>query len=264
MSMSVRCMGGLAVLLAALLAGCGGGRGGASTSGRPVLRVAVASDLQPVFPTLAERFERSGPGVVVVPVYGSSGQLAQQIEAGAPFDVFLSANRGFVAKLADTGTVDPGSVKTYAFGSLALLVRQDAGNQIGGLADLAGPAVKLVAIANPETAPYGAAARQALQRAGLWETLGPKFAVLGTVRQALRHVETGNAEAGLLSRSLSSTEGIRSIEVDPALYDPIEQSLGVVARSPHRRSAEAFARFVLGAEGREVLVSHGFRPPGGL
>ena len=252
----------LGLLLLALGApGCGSRGGDRAT--RPVLRIAAASDLQTVLPVLIERFGGSEPGVEVVPVIGSSGQLARQIEAGAPFDLFLSANRDFVDKLAATKAVDPASVKPYAIGTLVLAVGRDVKAPVEKLSDLTRQEIKVVAIADPETAPYGAAARQALRKAGLWEALGPKLAIASTVRQALQYVETGNAEAGLVSRSIADVPGVRLVAVDPASYEPIVQSLGVVGRTVHRREAGAFAQFILGAEGRGVLRAHGFTLPGG-
>lgn len=248
-------------LLPAALGGCGGGGEGRRPLDDVQLRVAAASDLQSVLPALIERFHDLEPQVHVVPVFGASGQLARQIEAGAPFDLFLSANREFVARLAAAGVVDPASVRPYAIGSLVLVVGRGAGDSVRGLADLAGPAVKVVAIANPDTAPYGAAARQALQKAGLWETLGPKLAVAGSVRQALQYVETGNAEAGLVSRSVAGVAGIRTVAVDPTLHDPMIQVAGVVARTRERRSVDRFLRFVVGTPGRELLSQHGFQLP---
>jgi molybdate transport system substrate-binding protein len=224
------------------------------------LRVAAASDLQGVLPSLTDRFTASS-GVTVTSVFGASGQLAQQIRQGAPFDVFLSANMAFIRDLTKEGLIESDTVGAYARGRLVLVVNRDVKATIEGLADLSRPEVKRVAIANPETAPYGLAARQALEKSGLWERLRPKLAEAESVRQALQYVQTGNAEAGLVAHSVAGVPEVRSTEVDPALHEPILQGLGVVARSDHGESARKFTRFLLGGEGREVLVSHGFEPP---
>jgi molybdate transport system substrate-binding protein len=253
---------GLAWLCAAVvLAGCGSPKGGEPTS-RPVLRVAAASDLQTALPAVAERFQAAS-GVEVVTTFGSSGQLADQIRAGAPFDVFLSANRAFVEALAAEKVVKADSVRPYAQGSLVLAVNREANAPVMTLADLARPEVKKVALANPDTAPYGAAAKQALQRAGLWDALGRdrKIAQSETVRQALQYVQTGNAEAGLVGRAIARVPEVRIVEVDPGLYDPIVQSLGITARTGQPEAAERFARFVLGDEGQAMLRDSGFAPP---
>ena len=146
----------------------------------PPLRLAAASDLQAVMPVLISRFKLD-TGLEVEPVFGSSGQLAQQIKAGGPFDLFLSASRKFVDDLAKAGAIRPESVEPFTRGSLVLAVYDLGDPGIKGLADLAGPKIKAVAIANPETAPYGTAAKQALERAGLWEAVKPKIVIAESV-----------------------------------------------------------------------------------
>ena len=229
----------------------------AQSSAAEPLRVAAASDLQTAFPALAKAFHESG-GVEVSATFGASGQLVEQIKAGAPFDVFLSANLAFVEGLAKGGDVAPKSVKPYAVGSLVLVVHEGSGGGIERLADLSKPAVKKVAIANPAFAPYGAAAKQALEKAGLWDELAPKRVQAETVRQALQFVQSGNAEAGLVGRSVAKVKGVRIVEVDPKLYDPIVQGLGIVARTKRPDDARAFADFLLGEKGQALLVHHGF------
>lgn len=252
---------GLALGLLAL-AGCG------PTAPAPIpapaatgpLRVAAASDLQAALPVLAERFARAR-GHEVVPILGSSGQLAQQVEQGAPYDVFLSANRSYVDRLAAGGHVDPGSVRPYARGVLVLVVSRRAGVEVGGLPDLRKPEVKHVAIANPDVAPYGLAARQVLERSGL-DDVAPKLVQAESVRHALQFVQTGNAEVGLVALSVADVPEVRRIELDLALYDPIVQYLGVVAHTEHPAAAREFADFLLGDEGRSLLASYGFLPAG--
>ena len=246
----------IAILLALGLAGCGGTD---SETPEP-LRIAAASDLQDVMPRLVEGF-RAETGVEVEFSLGSSGQLSQQIAQGAPFDVFLSANRRFVEDLAAEAIIRPDSVREYALGSLALAVSESAPATIRGLEDLRGPEVVRFAIANPEVAPYGAAARQALQAAGVWDDLSEKLVLAESVRQVLQFVRSGNAEAGLLGRALTNAPGIRAEAIDPALYDPIVQVLGIVAES--RRGAEAgrFVEFLGGTEARAILERFGFSIP---
>lgn len=233
-----------------------GGQGGAVTP----LRIAAASDLQTALPILAERF-RDRTGLEFTLTFGASGQLAEQIKAGAPFDVFLAANQSFVQDLGSGGFVQPTSIHPYARGSLVLAVRQESGEQIAGLADLTKPAIKKIALANPATAPYGAAGKQALERAGLWAKLEPKIVPAESVRQALQFVQSGNAEAGLVGRALANLPEIQVVEVEPSLYDPIVQALGVVTRTKRTKDAEKFAAFVLGDEGQRVLKEAGFASP---
>jgi molybdate transport system substrate-binding protein len=189
---------------------------------------------------------------------GASGQLAKQIRQGAPFDVFLSANRKFVADLAEEKIIRPDSVRSYARGMLVLAVRRESAGEIKTLNDLARPEIKKIALANPDFAPYGLAGKQALERSKLWGSVEPKIVRAETVRQALQFVETGNADAGLVSRASAETPELRTIAVDGTLYDPIVQALGIVAATKEPSAAEAFARFLLGDAGQAILGEYGF------
>jgi molybdate transport system substrate-binding protein len=224
------------------------------------LRVAAASDLQSALPKVADRFQ-AGTGIAVSITFGASGQLAEQIKQGAPFDVFLSANETFVRDLARGGFVAPGSVAPYARGSLVLAVYKGNQGTIHTLSNLTSPEVKKIALANPATAPYGKAGKQALERAGLWNELAPKIVLAESVRQALLYAQKGDVEAALVGRAVASVPEIRPVEIDPQLYDPIIQALGVVKASVRTADAERFARFVMGADGQDVLKQFGFAPP---
>jgi len=243
-------------LLIVGMVGCGTSR--ESPPARASLRVAAASDLQAALPVVLERF-RKAHGIEVTPVFGSSGQLAQQIEQGAPYDIFLSANRAFVERLAAKGAVKPDSVAPYAQGLLVLVVSRKAGVSVGGLPDLAKPEVKRIAIANPKLAPYGLAATQLLERSELSEVT-PKVVQAESVRQALQFVQTGNAEVGLVAHSVADVPEVERIELDRSHYDAIVQSLGIVSRTEHPDAAKKFADFLLGDEGQELFRSFGFVP----
>jgi molybdate transport system substrate-binding protein len=257
----------LAALATVALAGCSGGsdKPGTKADGgtsRP-LTLAAASDLQAALPALVAEYRRLVPGPKIETMFGASAALARQVREGAPFDLFLSANTRFVDELASAGLVDKESVRRYAVGSLALAVNRASGVPVEGLDDLKRPEVKHVAIANPVTAPYGTAAKQALTRAGLWDQLEAKVVVAESVRQALQYVQTGNAESGLVGLSTAAGGEVRLVDVDRSLYDPIVQALGVVSASPRKAEAEDFAAFVLGPKGQALLKSHGFRAPEG-
>ena len=221
------------------------------------LRIAAASDLQLALPKLTERFQARS-GIVPSITFGSSGQLAEQIKQGAPFDVFLSANESFVVDLANGGFIKAGSIGRYARGSLVLAVYRDLGDKVLSLADLAKPEVKKIALANPATAPYGKAGKQALVNASLWDQLQPKIVIAESVRQALLYVEKGDAEAALVGRAIANVPGVRLVQVDAELYDPIIQALGIIAATTRDADAEQLARFVLGAEGQRTLKDFGF------
>ena len=223
----------------------------------PQVRVAAASDLQQALPILASAF-RQAHAIEVVPTFGASGQLAEQVRQGAPFDVFLSANRDFVDGLAKAGVVKPGSVRPYARGELAMAVNKIWGVKLWSLQDLTRPEVKKIAIANPETAPYGMAAKQALRRAGLWDSLKPKIVPAESVRQALQFVQSGNAEVGLVGRSIADVPEAVAVRLPLDAYDPIIQALGVVARADHPDEAALFVDFLLSEVGQGILRDLGF------
>jgi molybdate transport system substrate-binding protein len=224
------------------------------------LRVAAASDLQMVFPVLAARFQLE-KGIKVEMIPGASGQLAQQIPQGLPIDLFMSANRKFVDDLAAKKLVDPASVRPYARGSLVLVVNTATGLKIEGLPDLTRVEVKKIAIANPDIAPYGLAAKQAMQKAGIWDELQPKIVRGESVSQALQFVVSGNAEVGFVGRALVGGKGVEAQTVDPTFYEPIVQAMGVVSRSQRGEDARAFADFVLSKVGQGILTDFGFAPP---
>ncbi len=246
------------MLTLATFAGCSGGRDGDADARGP-LRIAAASDLRFALPDLLEDYgERDGP--VAPPTFGASGELAEQIRGGAPFDVFLSADLSLPSALEGEVQVEAGSVVAYARGSLVMAVHPDVAGSVATLADLARPEIRKIAIADPNVAPYGKAARSALEKAGLWGPLRSKIVPAGSVARAFLHVEEGNADAALVSRSLVAGAKSKVIEVDPALYPPRVQGLGILARSPRKARARAFVGFLLGEAGRRVLAEHGFSP----
>jgi len=227
----------------------------------PPLVVAAAADLQFAFSELAERFEqRTGQPVTLV--FGSSGQLAQQIEHGAPFDLFASANVAFVERLRDKGLVLPETVVIYAEGYIVLAVNRNMAVEITGLHDLEDPLIQRITIANPEHAPYGMAAKEALVAAGLWESIEPKVIYGENVRQALQFIQTGDAQAGIVGQAIADVPEIVWMPIDPDLYNPLQQALAVVASSSQPEAARAFAELITSDEGRALLKRYGFGLPG--
>jgi molybdate transport system substrate-binding protein len=233
------------------------------------LTVAAAASLQLAFRNAQAAWEGQGGGKLTL-VFSASGILAQQIEQGAPYDLFASADEGYVRDLAARGLLLPDSKAIYAEGVLALIVRSPqalarAPEVLDGpaLGLLRAPAFKVIALANPAFAPYGVAARQALERAGLWSLLQPRLVYGDNVRQTLTYVQTGDADAALVSASLIAARADTWRPLAPTLYDPIRQALGVVTRSAHRAEARRFAAFLLGPEGRRILSRYGLRPPAG-
>ena len=237
--------------------GCGAKKDAVS---QEPLRIAAASDLQSALPRLAERF-KARTGVETTLIFGASGRLSEQIRQGAPFDVFLAANEKFIRDLASEGTIKPESVQTYARGSLVLAAHRDMSDHVRTLDDLTKPEVKKIGLANPQTAPYGMAGKQALERAGLWDKLQPKIVIADSVRQALIYVQRGDVEAAFVGRAIADVPEIRPLEVDPSLYDPIIQALGIVSATRRPDDSGRFVRFVVGDEGQGILKEFGFAPP---
>ncbi len=222
--------------------------------------VAAASDLTFAFRELGARFEEE-TGTRVVFTFGSSGMLAQQILHGAPVDVFASANLRFVDELEAAGRLVPGTRAIYARGYLTLWTRADAAQAPERIEDLMGPAYRRIAIANPQHAPYGVAAREALQSAGLWETLQPRLVYGENIRQTLQFAETGNVEVAIVALALSLATDGRWVRVPEQLHRPIDQALAVVRDTRHEAEARRFAALVIGEEGRAVLRRYGFGFP---
>ncbi len=220
------------------------------------LTVAAAADLIQAQPELAAAFEkRSQVKVVFSP--GASGELARQIENGAPFDVFLSANEKYVTDLAARGFVLPSSVVVYAQGRLGLWSRD---GKVRSVNELNEAKVRIVALPNPRFAPYGLAAQQLLEAAGLWNPLQPKIVLGENVSQAMQFAETGNADAVITSWTLVARRGGVLL---PAKHAPILQAAGIVARTGEPDLARRFIEFLRAAEGQAILTRHGLMPPPG-
>lgn len=226
------------------------------------LVVAAAANLQFAFEEVRPLFEKEAR-VKVEFTFGSSGNLARQIENGAPIDVFASADEAFVDELEGKGLVLEDTRQVYAFGRLALVSNRKAGLDLKTLQDLASPGIKHVAIANPEIAPYGRAARQALERAGVWDRIVGKVVYGEDIRQALQYVQTGNAEAGIVALSIADVPEVTYTLVDQGLHEPLRQEMAVIRRTQQEGAARKFSAFVRGPQGGPILKKYGFSLPEG-
>lgn len=224
------------------------------------LTVAGASDLSFAFREIAAEFEKE-KGYEVVLSLGSTGMLAKQIEQGAPFDVFFSANTKFIEDLEKGGQILPGTVELYAQGRIALATRAASMLKMTRLEDLKDNRITRIAIANPEHAPYGIAAMEALKSKGLWDGLKPKLVYGENIRQTLQFVESGNADAGIIALSISNVPGILSSGIPANLHRPINQAAGVVRTTRDKDGALAFIKYVNGPKGRAIMKKYGFLPP---
>ena len=225
------------------------------------LMVYAAADLAFAFKEIIPLFEKAA-GAKVNLVLGSTGTLAKQIENGAPADVFFAADASFVDHLQSQAVVIPESRALYAQGRIVLATALKTGLDLRMLGDLARPEVRRIAIANPSHAPYGRAARQALEAAGLWERLRPKLVYGENIRHTLQFIQTGAVEAGIVALSIANVPDIRYAPIDPALYAPLNQVAVVVKRSGRPELGLAFLHFLNGPEGRPIMKRYGFLLPG--
>lgn len=233
----------------------------AAQPGAPPLTVYAAADLAFAFKEIVPLFEKAS-GSRVTLVLGSTGNLAKQIEHGAPADVFFAADLSFIEDLRAKGAVIPESRALYAQGRLVLASSKKAGLSLGDLRELSRPEVRRVAIANPDHAPYGRAAREALEAVGLWEALRPKLVYGENIRHTLQFIESGAVEAGLVALAVADVPEVTYVLVDPKLYRPLNQMAAVVRRSPRPEAGLSFLQFVNGPPGRLIMKRYGFALPG--
>lgn len=220
------------------------------------VQVAAASDLTLAFEELGRLFEaRTGQKVTFS--FAASGALAKQLSQGAPFDLFAAANASFVDQAVLAGACDGQSKTRYGRGLLVVWSKA-GGARITTLEQLKREEIEHIAIANPEHAPYGKAAREALTNAGLWPELEAKIVHAENVRQALQFAQTGNADVAIVALSLviGDRTGHR-FAIDGRLHQPLEQMLVVCRRGHNEAGGRAFAELVASAEGQRVLSSYG-------
>jgi molybdate transport system substrate-binding protein len=219
------------------------------------LTVAAASDLSNLEPDLLASFRKSARSLTLRFVTAASGVLSEQIQNGAPYDVFLSANAQYVDKLASNGKLRPDSVLTYAVGRLGILWRD---GQSHPLAYLKTPSVRFVGIPNPKLAPYGVAAIEALHHEALWDAVKGKIVYGENVRQTLQLFESGNADAVLTADSLLG--GKHPDVIPDSWHRPIVQKGAAVAASQRKEAADRFLIFLKSPAGRAVFARYGFGP----
>lgn len=237
---------------------CGGDGDDDAVAGRAqAITVAGAADLRPAFTEIAEAFERE-TGTKVTLSFGSSGQLAQQLVNGAPFDLFASASVDYVDEVLDAGRGDRATKATYAFGRIVVWSR----DRRLTLDDLAGRDVPRVAIANPDHAPYGKAAEQALERSGNLGAVRPKLVLGENIADTQRLARSGEADAAIVALSLAIASKGEWTRIPERLHQPLEQALVVTGTGARGEAARAFAAYVNGEEGRRVMRRYGFLLPG--
>jgi molybdate transport system substrate-binding protein len=222
------------------------------------ITIAAAANLTEVAQTIGSEFEAQ---TKIHPVFsfGSTAQLTTQIENSAPFDVFLAADAEHVDKLSKENLLSAGSDAVYAVGVLAMWIPPGSRAHITKLEDLKAGAVKVIAVANPKLAPYGAATVETLHHAGIWDAVQSKIVYAENINMAKQYGTSKNADAVFTAYSLVLKEAGQVIQIDEASHEPIVQKLGIVARSQHLDDARKFTQFVLGEPGRAILTRYGYK-----
>lgn len=233
-----------------------------SESPAPPLRVAAAADLALAFKDVGETFESSF-GKHVDFTFGSSGMLAKQIAEGAPYDVFASADRRFVDEVVEKGACIGETRRLYARGRIVLWARS-AETLPGSLEDLRAAKYAKIAVANPEHAPYGRAAKEALEHAGVWADVQPRLVFGENIQQTMAFAESGNAEVAIVALSLTANGKGVTQAIGDDLYTPLDQAMVVCkggSRNAPSEDALAFVSFLGAERGHAILGKYGFVPP---
>jgi molybdate transport system substrate-binding protein len=229
------------------------------------MRIAAAADLEPLLPAVIAQFQQLHAGEEITASYQSSATLATQIVSGAPFDLFLAADMSFPQRVIAAGLGDSPQPTPYAQGTLVLWARKDSRFQPLSLTALKDPSLKSLAIANPDHAPYGRAAKAALISLGLAGDLGPKIVASENIAQTAQFVDSGNADLGLISLTSAASDRLKAdgsyIEVPANAYPPIVQGAMVVKGSANLQLARDFLTYLLSPEVQHQLAMRGLRPP---
>jgi molybdate transport system substrate-binding protein len=230
------------------------------------LTVAAAADLGNVLKEVAVNYEKKS-GVTVKLSFGASGALTQQIQNGAPFDIFFSADMDFPRQLIAAGEADGPAPYQYAIGKLVLWVPADSPLDVGhkGMSVLLDPSVKKIAIANPQHAPYGRAAVAALKHAGLYDQISDKLVLGENISQAAQFAESGNAQVGFVALAHAAAPSMQGKgkywEVPADYYPPLAQGVVIVSHSQHKKEAADFIDYIKTNEVADLLRKYGFTVP---
>ena len=233
-----------------------------SLLGAQEITVAAAADLQFAMQDVAAHFQQSS-GKTVKVTYGSSGNFFQQLQNGAPFDMFFSANLDFPKKLESAGLTEPGTYYQYAKGKIVVWATNESKINIdSGLKAFLAPGIQKVAIANPQHAPYGQAAVAAMQKEELYEKVKDKLVLGENISQTASFVVSGAADAGVVALSLALSPNMKSkghyVEIPASEYPPIEQACVILNSSKNKEAAKQFLAYIKSAEVAGILATYGF------
>lgn len=260
------------VAVVAVVSGCAGAAPAMNATspnvpdGSAVVTIAAAADLKFALDEIVSLAKKDDPSLRIQVTYGSSGTFLQQIENGAPFDVFLSADLSYPQLLVDAGLASDDDLFPYAVGRLVLWVPEGSDlNPADGMSVLAEPTVRRVAIANPEHAPYGKAAVAALQTTGLYDQVSSKFVLGENVAQAAEFVQSGNADAGIVAKSLVLSDPLKEVgrwaELPLDSYPQLDQGGVILGDAAHPDGARAFRDVMISDAGTAILSRYGFELP---
>jgi molybdate transport system substrate-binding protein len=229
------------------------------------ITLAGASDLQFAFQDVAARFQKD-TGKSVKLIFGSSGNFFAQIQNGAPFDLFFSADTDYPRKLEAAGLTEPGTLYEYATGKIVLWVTSESRIDLRrGLKALLDPGIKKIAIANPQHAPYGRAAVAALQHEGIYDQVADRFVLGENISQTASFVVGGSADIGIVALSLtvapSMKEKGRFVDIPSDEYPAIEQAAVILKSSKQKDTARQFLDFLKSPAMLELMKTYGFSVP---
>jgi len=229
------------------------------------LSIAAAADLNFAMKEIAAQYQRD-TGNTLKLSFGSSGNFFVQIQNGAPFDLFFSADISYPRHLEQSGLAEPGTLFPYAIGKIVLWVPNNSKLDLArGLNVLLDPSIRKISIANPAHAPYGRAAEEALKKAGLYDRLKDKLVLGENISQAAQFVQTGNADIGIIAQSLALSPAMKSegkfADVPAHLYTPIEQAAIVLKSSSHKTAAKQFLDYLKQPAALKILEQYGFTIP---
>jgi len=228
------------------------------------ITIAAASDLKFAMDEIVSSFKQANPDDQIDVAYGSSGNFNTQIQQGAPFDLFFSADIGFPRELVKNGFA-ASEVKPYAMGRIVLWSASLDATKMT-LSSLTDPNIVRIAIANPKHAPYGKRAEEALKASGLWEQVEPKLVYGENIVQTTQFVQTGNAQVGIIALSLVGNPELAQKGgywlIPDNLHEPLEQGFIITKRAENNELAKRFANYILSSPVRTVMTKYGFVLPG--
>ncbi len=243
------------------LAACSSSKQSDKAGGPVTIRVAAASDLAKAFTDVGAAFEKQSGNKIVFD-FGSSGLLAKQIEQGAPFQLYAAANKAFAEQVVKAGKCDASTMALYSRGRVVLWSKNGSPAK---LADLADPKYQRIGIANPDHAPYGRAAKQAMEKAGIYDAVKGRLVLAENVLAAMTYAKEGSVDVTFAALSLAIANDAKGyLAVEPDLHDPLEQTMVVCGSGKATEAAKQFAKFIVGDQGRAIMEKFGFSTTGVL